>query len=109
MKCQTKEITATTSNAWINPPATWNTTQPKIQQTRNTKKSARNMRPPVTAQTAVFGIDTTIGQANSGLHLPHGLVNSTLSLQIVVACQRANSLLDLALRLSRWRIAVTRI
>jgi hypothetical protein len=29
MKCQTKEITATTSNAWINPPVTWNTSQPK--------------------------------------------------------------------------------
>jgi hypothetical protein len=43
MKCQTNEITATMSNAWINPPATWNTTQPKIQQTTNTKKSARNM------------------------------------------------------------------
>jgi hypothetical protein len=32
-------IRAITSSAWINPPATWNTTQPKIQQTRNTTKS----------------------------------------------------------------------
>jgi len=47
-KCQTKEITATTSNAWINPPATWNRAQPKIQQTRNTKNRVRNMMPPVT-------------------------------------------------------------
>jgi hypothetical protein len=36
---------------------------------------------------------------NSGLRLPHGLVNATLSLQIVIVCQRADCLLDLALRL----------
>src|ERR1035437_3620130 len=34
-----------------------------------------------------------------GLHLPYGLVHVTLSLQCVVACQRAGRLLDLALRL----------
>jgi len=33
---------------------------------------------------------------NSGLNLPHRLVNLTLSFQIVVACQRADRLLDLA-------------
>ena len=36
---------------------------------------------------------------NRGLNLAHGLVNVTLSLQIVVAGHRADGLLDLALRL----------
>jgi len=30
MKCRTSEISATTSNMWISPLATWNTVQPRI-------------------------------------------------------------------------------
>jgi hypothetical protein len=36
---------------------------------------------------------------NHGLNFPHGFVNLTLGLQVVIAYQRADSLLDLALRL----------
>ncbi len=39
------------------------------------------------------------GPTNRGRNLPHGLVNVTLSLQLVVSCQPADSLLGLALHL----------
>src|SRR5581483_1672829 len=43
---------------------------------------------------------------NSGLNLAHGLVNATRSLQIVVARQRADRLLDLALGLIDLPVAL---
>ncbi len=43
---------------------------------------------------------------NSGLNLPHGLVDLTLTLQIAVVCQIANSLLGVAFRLIDLPVAL---
>jgi hypothetical protein len=47
-KCITREITATSSNRWINPPATWNANHETPQIARKMKNKTRKIKSRIT-------------------------------------------------------------